>query len=126
MFKNKIFLLGFVLVLLSQVSVGQNNTNSPYIRVLDMARSVIQIQVNKGHGWRCFRFAIQNWNQCCKSASYSAVDSMTFMFDVGVSALVSRFSETEEKTNKLNANLEYITMQFPLWKKVGFSAEVWS
>jgi len=32
MFKNKIFFLGFVLVLLNQVSIGQNNTNSPYTR----------------------------------------------------------------------------------------------
>lgn len=55
-------------------------------------------------------------------ASYSAVDSMTFMFDLGSSALMSRFSDNSGKKNTFNANLEYITMQFPLSKGLGFSA----
>ncbi len=55
-------------------------------------------------------------------ASYSAVDSMTFMFDIGSSALISRFSTPTGSRNTTNANLEYITMQFPLFKGVGFSA----
>ncbi len=57
-------------------------------------------------------------------ASYSAVDSMTFMFDMGVSVLGSRFTNAGAGTSKLNANLEYITMQFPLWKNTGFSMGV--
>ena len=32
MFKNKIFLLAFTLFLMSQITFGQNNTNSPYTR----------------------------------------------------------------------------------------------
>jgi hypothetical protein len=55
-------------------------------------------------------------------ASYSSVDSMTFMFDLGSSALFSRFSTNAGSTNTFNANLEYITMQFPLAKNIGFSA----
>ena len=54
-------------------------------------------------------------------ASYSVVDSMTFMFDVGSSALISQFSEAGKKVSKTNANIEYITMQFPLTKWLGFS-----
>jgi hypothetical protein len=54
-------------------------------------------------------------------ASYSAVDTMTFMFDMGLSALGSRFSLNGTGDSRLNANLEYITMQFPLWKNTGFS-----
>ena len=52
-------------------------------------------------------------------ASYSSVDSMTFMFDLGTSALMSRFSTNSGSTSTFNGNLEYITMQFPLAKKSG-------
>ena len=55
-------------------------------------------------------------------ASYSSVDSMTFMFDLGSSALMSRFSDNNGGKNTFNANLEYITMQFPVGKGLGFSA----
>lgn len=55
-------------------------------------------------------------------ASYSSVDSMTFMFDIGSSVLASRFSNKTQSNTTLNANLEYVTMQFPLSKGVGFSA----
>ncbi len=57
-------------------------------------------------------------------ASYSSVDSMTFMFDVGASALMSHFSQSGANVTRRNANLEYITMQFPLTKWMGFSAGV--
>ena len=122
MFKNKIFLLGFVLVLLSQVSVGQNNTNSPYTRFGYGEISDTNSGEQRAMGGVALGSRSKIGINVVNPASYSAVDSMTFMFDVGVSALVSRFSETGGTTNKLNANLEYITMQFPLWKKVGFSA----
>jgi hypothetical protein len=122
MFKNKIFFLGFVLVLLNQVSIGQNNTNSPYTRFGYGEISDTNSGEQRAMGGVALGSRSKIGINVVNPASYSAVDSMTFMFDVGVSALVSRFSETGGKTNKLNANLEYITMQFPLWKKVGFSA----
>jgi hypothetical protein len=55
-------------------------------------------------------------------ASYSSVDSMTFMFDLGTSALISNFSDQTQGKSTFNANLEYLTMQFPLGKWLGFSA----
>jgi hypothetical protein len=44
------------------------------------------------------------------------------MFDIGSSALISRFSDGNKTKATTNANLEYINMQFPLSKTVGFSA----
>ncbi len=55
-------------------------------------------------------------------ASYTAVDSMTFMFDVGASILTSRLTDQAGHRNTFNGNLEYITMQFPIGKWFGFSA----
>ena len=122
MFKNKIFLLAFTLFLMSQITFGQNNTNSPYTRfgygdISDTNPGELRAMGGLAFGSRT-RTSINTANP----ASYSAVDSMTFMFDVGVSALGSRFSETAGYTNKFNANLEYITMQIPVWKNVGLSA----
>ncbi len=50
-------------------------------------------------------------------ASYTACDSMTFMFDLGGSFLYTNYSDSEGAYNRLNGNLEYMTMQFPLWKR---------
>ncbi len=122
MFKNKIFLFGFAFVLFSQISISQNNTNSPYTRFGYGDISDTNSGEQRAMGGVSLGSRSKNGINTVNPASYSAVDSMTFMFDIGVSALVSRFSETAGTTNKLNANLEYITMQFPLWKKVGFSA----
>jgi hypothetical protein len=53
-------------------------------------------------------------------ASYSGVDSLTFMFDLGAMAQFAWFQEDNKKERKLNGNLEYIALQFPLMKKLGF------
>lgn len=122
MFKNKTIILSFVLLIISQLSYSQNNTNSPYTRfgygdISDSNSGEQRAMGGLSIGARS-KYSINTVNP----ASYSSVDSMTFMFDVGVSALISRFSDGTVTSNKMNANLEYITMQFPLWKNVGFSA----
>ncbi len=54
-------------------------------------------------------------------ASYSKLDSLTFIFDLGVSAHYASFSDGLNKQNFYNGNLDYIAMQFPLLRKVGAS-----
>lgn len=54
-------------------------------------------------------------------ASYSVVDSTTFMFDLAASAMWSNYQDAMGERNKANGNLEYLTIQFPLWKYIGFS-----
>lgn len=122
MYKNKAFLLVLTYILVTQFTISQNNTNSPYTR---FGYGDI-IDNNSGEQRAMGGVAIGNRsNQSINSinpASYSTVDSMTFMFDLGSSALLSRFSDPTGGATKLNANLEYITMQFPLAKWLGFSA----
>jgi hypothetical protein len=50
-------------------------------------------------------------------ASYSACDSLTFMFDMAGSFLYTNYGDANGNSNKLNGNLEYITMQFPLYRR---------
>ena len=56
-------------------------------------------------------------------ASYAAIDSLTFLWDMGVdvSMLSSKESETDLKANSAGGGLDYITMQFPIAKIMGAS-----
>lgn len=57
-------------------------------------------------------------------ASYTAVDSLTFIFDLGVSARYAFLSEGENSDKRLLGNLEYITMIYPLGKRMAMSAGI--
>lgn len=122
MYKNKIFLLVLTSIILAQFAISQNNTNSPYTRFGygDISETLSGEQRAMGGvsiGSRS-NYIINNVNP----ASYSSIDSMTFMFDIGSSVLASRFSDASGSKTTLNSNLEYITLQFPLSKVMGLSA----
>lgn len=55
-------------------------------------------------------------------ASYTAVDSLTFLMDVGASFRLALLQEGEHSDRRLLGNLEYLTMLFPLGKRAAFSA----
>lgn len=120
---NKSQLFFLIIFLFSiQLSIGQNNTNSPYTRYgygeLIDAHSGEQ----KAMGGVALGFRKGSSINTINPASYSAVDTMNFMFDFGFSGLLSRFSEQGNYKNTFNSNLEYVTMQFPITKSLGFSA----
>ena len=54
-------------------------------------------------------------------ASYSAVDSLTMIFDVGLSGQITNFKEGNTKVNAKNADFEYLVGSFRLMPKVGAS-----
>lgn len=54
-------------------------------------------------------------------ASYSKLDSLTFVFDFGISVQYTKFSDNANKQYFYNGNLDYIAIQFPLFKKMGAS-----
>jgi len=122
MFKNKLSLFLLAIISLSQISVAQNNTNSPYTRYGYGELSDATSGEQRAMGGVSLGARRNTSINSANPASYSVVDSMTFMFDVGGSALISRFSNGSAATNKFTANLDYITMQFPLSKNLGFSA----
>lgn len=122
MFKNRIFLLTIILTTFGFIAIAQNNTNSPYTRYGygDVTESNSGEQ--RAMGGTALGLRSANGINTINPASYSRIDSTTFLFDVGVSGLLSRFSDPIGNRTLFNANLEYITMQFPLMKNVGFSA----
>ena len=122
MYKNKLFLILVSIFVFSQFSNSQNNTNSPYTRFGFGDISDNNNGEQRAMGGVSIGTRLNTSINSVNPASYSAVDSMTFMLDLGVTGLVSHFSEGNASVNKGNANLENITMQFPLTKWLGFSA----
>jgi len=124
MYKNKHLLLVLSLLIFAQFANSQNNTNSPYTRFGYGDISDNNNGEQKAMGGVSIGSRSSSSINTVNPASYSSVDSMTFMFDIGSAALLSRFKDGNGSTSKFNANLEYITMQFPLSKTMGFSAGV--
>ena len=119
---NKHLLFAVVLVMSGSMMLAQNNTNSPYTRFGygEIVDSYTAEQRAMGG------VAIAGRNplsiNTVNPASYTSVDSMTFMFDVGLSGLISRFSDQQGVNTKFTSNLEYISLLFPFNKWLAFSA----
>jgi len=98
---------------------GQN-TDSPYSRYGYGILNNQSIGASKSMGGISYGVRDMNANPG-NPASYTGVDSLTFIFDMGVSYLKSRLTEGGYSQNDDNGGLDYIAMQFPLSKRVGMS-----
>jgi len=54
-------------------------------------------------------------------ASYAAIDSLTFLFDIGADVSMLWQKEGDVKEHSVGGGLDYITMQFPICKFMGGS-----
>ncbi len=122
MHKNKVLLVITLTIISVLTAISQNNTNSPYTRfgygqISDNTSGEQRAMGGVGIGARS-NHRINTVNP----ASYSVSDSLTFMFDFGVSGLLSRFSDDYSDQTKFNANLDYLTLQFRVFKHLGISA----
>ena len=124
MYTIKSVFLGIILWIIPVIAFTQNSTNSPYTRygygiLADKAFISQRGMGGIGYGLRSSQM-INPMNP----ASFSAVDTMTFMFDLGISGQSSWFKDGLNKEQRVNGNLEYIAMQFLLAKKLGFGAGI--
>lgn len=120
--KIKLFFGLVALSILPHIAFTQNSTNSPYTlygygSLADKAFASQRAMGGIGYGVRSPHL-INPMNP----ASYSNIDSLTFMFDMGAMAQFAWFEDETGKKRKINGNLEYIALQFPLIKKMGFGA----
>ncbi|MCD7938568.1 MAG: hypothetical protein LUG98_17045 [Tannerellaceae bacterium] len=109
-------------LILSQMSVlAQNNTNSPYTRygfgeLADRSFGAGRAMGGVGFGLRSSR-QINPMNP----ASYTSIDSLTFIFDFGIAGQVSWFNDGLNSQKNVNGNVEYVALQFPVTKWMAFS-----
>lgn len=112
-------------LLMSALAVAQNNTNSPFSRygygeLNDNISGAYRAMGGVGVGMRNNKVI-----NPAQPASYTVVDSTTFMFDLAASGMWTRYTDGFGTKNKGNGNLEYLAMQFPIWKKhIGMSLGV--
>lgn len=107
-------------------SFAQNGTMTPYSRYgygILRDRSTSTQRSMGGVG-----YAMQSGRQinAMNPASYAAIDSLTFLFDLGLDLTALWQTETTDAGDKLSDNnfgggLDYVTMQFPLGKHMGMS-----
>ena len=102
---------------ISLVTWAQNATSSPssrfgYGELNDNLPGAYRAMGGVGMGMRSNK-AINP----AQPASYTACDSMTFMFDIAGSFLYTNYGDSYGQRNKLNGNLEYMTLQFPIWRQ---------
>ena len=104
-------------MLLGMGAGAQNLTSSPYSRYAygDLNENVpTAYRAMGGVGFAMRSNRAINPSQ---PASYTSCDTLTFMFDLAASASWSRYQDASGQRNKANGSLEYVTMQFPIWKR---------
>lgn len=102
---------------ISDVVNAQNSTYSPYSRYGLGELGNYCPAAYRGLGGVRYGLRSNRTINAAQPASYTACDSMTFMFDLSVHVDWSLFEDGAGKRNKFNGNLDYITLQFPLWKQ---------
>jgi hypothetical protein len=109
-------------LILSLMIIAQNNTNSPYTRygygqLEDDCFSRSQAMGSTSIGLRTKNSINPN-----NPASYSSLDSTSFIFEMGVSGLLSNFRSAGTQNTSFTGNLDYIALQSPITKWMGLSA----
>ena len=107
------------IALLATTAFAQSGTNSPYsmygIGVLsDQGNSF-----NRGMNGVGLGFRPHDQINYLNPASYSAVDSLSFIFDAGLSLQMTNFKEGKVSKNAKNASFEYVVGGFRAARNLG-------
>lgn len=118
------FLLAFPAGLCCSLASAQNGINSPYSRfglglVSDQSTGMYKAMGGVGAGMR-----LPNSINMANPASYSTVDTLTFLADFGLSLQNGNFQEGSKRVNAGNAKFEYAAMQFRVQPKIGMTIAV--
>ena len=114
-------LLMLMLFLVSGLGFAQNNTNSPYTRygygqLADQGASNSRAMGGVAYGMRD-----KYHTNFANPASYTAVDSLTFVFEGGISLQNTNFDNGVTKKNAKNTSLDYLSMHFRVGNRFGMS-----
>ncbi|WP_455671906.1 hypothetical protein [Phocaeicola sp.] len=110
-----------IILTFAGLAAAQTSTNSPYTRYGFGQLSDQNFGNSKAMGG--IAYGLRNGYQINASnpASYTAIDSLTFLFDAGMTLQNANFKEGSVKTNAKNSSFDYLAMQFRLWKKMGMT-----
>ena len=110
-----------ILLTVTGLAVAQTSTNSPYTRYGFGQLADQNFGNSKAMGG--IAYGLRNGYQINASnpASYTAIDSLTFLFDAGMTLQNANFKDGNVKTNAKNSSFDYLAMQFRLWQKMGMT-----
>ncbi|WP_175630136.1 outer membrane protein transport protein [Bacteroides acidifaciens] len=114
-------LCALLLTMVTGVAIAQNNTNSPYTRYGYGDLSDQSFGNSKAMGGIAFGLRDGAQINPLNPASYTAIDSLTFIFEGGVSLQNMNISDGVDKLNAKNSSFDYLAMQFRLHPRVAMS-----
>ena len=115
----KKILTAVLLSALASTASAQSGTNSPYSQYGLGLLSDQTSGFNRGMNGLGLGFREHNQVNFINPASYSAIDSLSFIFDVGISGQVTNFNENGIKRNANNADFEYAVAGFRAARHLG-------
>ena len=117
---NKI-LASFVLATLTTSAFAQSDTNSPYSQFGLGDLSDQSVSFNKGMNGVGLAMRRGNEANPMNPASYSSIDSLTMIFDAGMSGQITKFNENGNKVTGRSGGFDYVVGLFRAFKNVGVS-----
>ena len=102
-------------------SYAQSGTNSPYSQYGIGVLSENPGAQSRGMNGLGIGFHENNQVNYLNPASYSSIDSLSFIFDAGASGQITQFKEQGSTFNARNGNFEYIIAGLRLAKHLGAS-----
>ena len=103
------------------VAAAQSGTNSPYSQYGLGILSDRSSGFNRGMNGLGIASREHSQINYLNPASYSSMDSLTFVFDIGATAQLTNFHQGSVRKNAKNADFEYAVAGFRAFKHVGVS-----
>ena len=114
-------LCALLLTMVTGTAIAQNNTNSPYTRYGYGDLSDQSFGNSRAMGGIAFGLRDGAQINPLNPASYTAIDSLTFLFEGGVSLQNMNISGSGVKLNAKNSSFDYLAMQFRLHPRIAMS-----
>lgn len=118
---NKKIIISAIFAIAYVCAFAQSSTNSPYTRFGfgDLSDQIFTSNAAMGGVGNALR-SNRHINPM-NPASYTSVDSLSFMFDIGFSMKSSNYEENGIKANARNSSFDYLAIQFRLHPRIGMA-----
>lgn len=118
---NKLIATSLLVMVACSTSFAQTASNSPYTRY--GYGQLVEPVTTSGRAMGGTAYASRGTMSpnFMNPASYSSVDSLTFIFDVAASGYSAFYTENGNSESYINGGLSHVTMQFPVARNIGMS-----
>ncbi len=119
--KNRFFTMLFLGTMVVSASAQISNTLSPYSQFGLGVLSDQSQGFSRGMGGLTYGLRDSKNVNMQNPASYSAIDSLTMIFDMGLSGQVTNFQDGQKKVNAKTGDFDYAVALFRVMPKMGVS-----